>query len=429
MSKNYISLLMMCLLSMATYAQVTVKMNDLIVNNNFLNDGEAIKIQSGQSVRVQFVVDMSKPENQAINGYIRIYQKRTSSSFAQEVGVGQYVSGFSWGGSGTVYFSASKDITLNASNFNATGGSLYAAFEADVGGATYQSAARSVVVETPADPAITNNSISANQTVGQGNRPAVLSGSTPRGGNGSYAYQWQSSTNNSNWSNVSGATSRNYHPPVLSENRYYRRLVNSGTAARSTSNTVLIKILTCRTGITGKEYFPNPVGPGFTVAYVFSAVVSGGSGNYSLQWQYQEGNQWVTKSTQNVFLIGGIRPAGNYRCVAYDETLGIYAYGPNIENTIGYPARTASSLQTSIIGETATTYCYPNPTSGQLFIKQEADIESITLFDMVDGKQVLTLQALFGNTIKLPDNLIKGNYIIQLNHQDGAVTRERIMVE
>ncbi|WP_420581308.1 hypothetical protein [Reichenbachiella sp.] len=51
--------------------------------------------------------------------------------------------------------------------------------------------------------------------------------SSASGGLSSYSYQWQVSTNNSNWSNISGATGTSYSPGNLTATRYYRRRVIS----------------------------------------------------------------------------------------------------------------------------------------------------------------------------------------------------------
>ncbi|MDW3209197.1 MAG: RHS repeat-associated core domain-containing protein [Reichenbachiella sp.] len=51
--------------------------------------------------------------------------------------------------------------------------------------------------------------------------------SSASGGLSSYSYQWQVSSNNSSWSNISGATGTTYSPGNLTSTRYYRRRVTS----------------------------------------------------------------------------------------------------------------------------------------------------------------------------------------------------------
>ena len=80
-------------------------------------------------------------------------------------------------------------------------------------------------------PAITNNNISAPQTIGAGETPATLKGSNPAGGNGSYTYLWERSTTNATagFSACSGTNNAvNYSPPALTQTTWFRRTVISG---------------------------------------------------------------------------------------------------------------------------------------------------------------------------------------------------------
>jgi hypothetical protein len=61
---------------------------------------------------------------------------------------------------------------------------------------------------------IQNNFISASQTVCGSIMPATLIGSAPIGCSGNFTYQWESSSNNSSWVNVSGATNINLDPDL-----------------------------------------------------------------------------------------------------------------------------------------------------------------------------------------------------------------------
>ncbi len=72
-------------------------------------------------------------------------------------------------------------------------------------------------------------SIGNAQTLCYTDTPSSLTNnSSASGGNGSYSYQWQISTNNSTWSSISGATSTTYIPPgQISGDRWFRRRVIS----------------------------------------------------------------------------------------------------------------------------------------------------------------------------------------------------------
>jgi gliding motility-associated-like protein len=75
---------------------------------------------------------------------------------------------------------------------------------------------------------LTNSSISASQTICQGTQPDTLRGQIPVGGNGTFSYQWQISSNNISWTDIAGATGVNYLPAVLNATTYFRRKVSSG---------------------------------------------------------------------------------------------------------------------------------------------------------------------------------------------------------
>ena len=101
---------------------------------------------------------------------------------------------------------------------------------------------KSSVVKITVQQPIGNNSVQASQTICSGFAPAGLTGSTPTGGDGSYSYQWQSRTTGG-WSNISGATDKDYAPGSLSETTQFRRIVTAGSACSSgTSAAITISI-------------------------------------------------------------------------------------------------------------------------------------------------------------------------------------------
>ncbi len=71
------------------------------------------------------------------------------------------------------------------------------------------------------------NIIGGASAICQGSSPNEIGGSTPRGGNGVYNYQWQSKTNTTNWANIAGANQLNYSSVPLYDTTYFRRIVTS----------------------------------------------------------------------------------------------------------------------------------------------------------------------------------------------------------
>ena len=77
----------------------------------------------------------------------------------------------------------------------------------------------------------------SNQSICYSNVPAPLNEtSLPFGGDGVYTYQWQSSSDNTNWSNILGSVSPSFSPPALTSTTYYRRAVTSGNLTAYTSS-------------------------------------------------------------------------------------------------------------------------------------------------------------------------------------------------
>lgn len=71
----------------------------------------------------------------------------------------------------------------------------------------------------------------ASINITSGTSPGTIIGSAASGGgcSGSFTYQWQSSTNGTSFTNISGATGLNYTPGNLTSTIYYRRQVTCGT--------------------------------------------------------------------------------------------------------------------------------------------------------------------------------------------------------
>ncbi|GAA3950345.1 hypothetical protein GO495_23095 [Chitinophaga oryziterrae] len=83
--------------------------------------------------------------------------------------------------------------------------------------------------------------ISAAQKILPGATPAKLVNTTsPAGGNGAFAYQWESTTDEDTWTAISGATAADYQSAGLSKTTWFRRKV---TSSGQTVNTNTVQIL------------------------------------------------------------------------------------------------------------------------------------------------------------------------------------------
>ncbi len=94
-------------------------------------------------------------------------------------------------------------------------------------------------------PTLTAGSIAADQSICTGTTPAPLTSAGPAsGGTGTFAYQWESSVNNTTWTAIGGATGPTYAPGPLTTTTYFRRRVSSGTGTCATqvSNVVTVQV-------------------------------------------------------------------------------------------------------------------------------------------------------------------------------------------
>ena len=117
--------------------------------------------------------------------------------------------------------------------------------------------------------------------------PAALLVSGISGGNGTYLYQWQNSTDNSIWANISGATATGHSPPALTATTWYRlSVLSNGITAYSTSANVTV--------IPPPQFFPGSLTPlyvqvnsGTSPGEITGTPASNGNcgGSYTYRWQ------------------------------------------------------------------------------------------------------------------------------------------------
>lgn len=111
------------------------------------------------------------------------------------------------------------------------------------GGCTSVSAA----IEITVTPKITENTIESDQIhCSTTTAPAPLTGSLPKGGNGTPVYLWQYSLtgNDDDFAPAPGNNNRqNYSPAVLTQTTWFRRTVTTGTCEPNLSNEVVITIV------------------------------------------------------------------------------------------------------------------------------------------------------------------------------------------
>ena len=147
-------------------------------------------------------------------------------------------------------------------------------------------------------PALSGNTLTcpAVTTFCNSGDPGVIVGSTPNGSTGVFTYQWQISDDNVTFSDIAGATERDFNPGVVNANAWYRRIVRSGDCS-STSGV-------CSVSITGQTSVSNntitaPSPAAFCVSgnpsIINGAVpTSNGAGDFTYIWESSaDGNNWT----------------------------------------------------------------------------------------------------------------------------------------
>lgn len=89
-----------------------------------------------------------------------------------------------------------------------------------------------------ANPVLVAGTAGTNQTISTGSIPTALALTGATG-----SIQWQVSTDNTTFNNISGATATTYVPAALTATRYYRAIVTSAGGCNAISNTVTINVV------------------------------------------------------------------------------------------------------------------------------------------------------------------------------------------
>ncbi len=146
---------------------------------------------------------------------------------------------------------------------------------------------------------IVNNNVRTDQTICKGGTPTLLNSQSgaPTGGNGVYTYQWQESTDGTNFTAVTGANQASFQPPFLLDDRYYKRIVNS---AQCSVGSNIVKI-TVQGSLTNTQIsIAQTICNGTAPSLIVGEIPIGGSGTYVYSWERS-----VTSATAGFTAITG----------------------------------------------------------------------------------------------------------------------------
>lgn len=140
------------------------------------------------------------------------------------------------------------------------------------------------VIQVNVVSSIENNHINASQHICEGVSPDTLKGSLPSGGNLSYSYTWEDSTQSDGWTSSEGIEhKKHYVPGQLFDTTFYRRKVRSGPCV-TYSDTVTVFVLPSiqQNTISSSHY----VCEGETADTLYgSSSLEGGGKAYSFIWE------------------------------------------------------------------------------------------------------------------------------------------------
>ncbi|MFD2514316.1 PKD-like domain-containing protein [Pontibacter locisalis] len=138
-------------------------------------------------------------------------------------------------------------------------------------------------VRVTVTPVIANNTLTiTNQTICANQSAPTLTGRIPTGGNNTYAYQWEMSTDGgTNFTEIGGATAQNYSPGALTATTIFRRIAISG-ACEIPSGTVTITVtqLITNYNITTDQSICSG-----SIPAALTGAPAGGNGNFAYQWE------------------------------------------------------------------------------------------------------------------------------------------------
>lgn len=181
------------------------------------------------------------------------------------------------------------------------------------------SQAASTTITLTAAPALTGGTISnPGQTINYNSIPASINASAATGGacGGSYLYFWSSSTDNVNFSTISGATGQNYQPGQLTVTTYFRRLVSCTGSAYTTDTAQVTVYPQLVSGVISPSSQPT-INYNTSPSALTVSAPSGGNGTYTYQWYYNNGSgyQPASNATGTSYTPSPITTATSYEVV------------------------------------------------------------------------------------------------------------------
>jgi gliding motility-associated-like protein len=250
--------------------------------------------------------------------------------------------------------------------------------------------------------------VSADRTVCYNTAPQTLTSTPPTGGTGVYEYRWQQKNDDGTWSEVESGTGASYSPDALTGTTVYRLKTVGGANPCDTvfSNEVTVTVLP--PFAPGSIAASQTITSGQTPDELTSVPASGGSGEYSYQWQYSlNGNNWT-----DIAGAGGetYSPPSPVAPVLYRRKVTDGVCDPAYSDTVAiaplsllsqkYIACENAVVQIGVGAATGITYYWYDAETGGTLVSGGAPEDSILTYTKNAAPvQTLWLEPRYGNLV------------------------------
>jgi gliding motility-associated-like protein len=162
------------------------------------------------------------------------------------------------------------------------------------------------------------NAIYGTDTICKGQVPNTMTGTQPKGGNGSYTYDWQQSIDLTTWTQAQGSYDLlSLLPDPLDTTTYFRRVVSSINLINDstiTDTSKIIEIFVYSSLYNNNLFVTDTICKNVSPGHLTGGTVMGGSGVYDYKWQRSNNMvNWTQVSTAPAFNEGPLSETQYYR--------------------------------------------------------------------------------------------------------------------
>jgi len=229
------------------------------------------------------------------------------------------------GGGGIYWYAGSSQPELEMELADKAESGLYLGAAANYGATEGTSAGQLNNVRVPLRGFLFNT-VPDEFTVCEDERPDAIIGSSPKGGSGTYTYQWIDSTSIHTWQPAPGINNQKDYtfPGPLSDTTYFRRVVTSPASGLDPDTSFRIAF-NVHPAITGNIVAaPDTVCSGNAPGLFGPAAVIGGglgAGSYGYKWQKEEGSGTFTDADGTItgasYQAPGLTTTTRFNRIAY----------------------------------------------------------------------------------------------------------------